>query len=130
MLIKATGTGEDWILMRDDDPAQAGQQNHPAQLAVGVVGAGRAGTAMAAALGRAGHRVVAASAVSAASLGRARRSLPDARIVPPDRVVELADLVLLTVPDDALPGLVAGLAAAGAPLAGRLVVHASGRHGQ
>ncbi len=40
-----------------------------------------------------------------------------------------ADLVLLTVPDDVLAGLVAGLAATGVPMAGRIVVHASGRHG-
>ncbi len=40
-----------------------------------------------------------------------------------------ADLVLLTVPDDVLPGLVEGLAATGAPYAGRLVAHASGAHG-
>jgi predicted short-subunit dehydrogenase-like oxidoreductase (DUF2520 family) len=33
------------------------------------------------------------------------------------------------VPDDALPGLVAGLAATGAPREGRLLAHASGRHG-
>ena len=33
-------------------------------------------------------------------------------------MVDAADLVLLTVPDDALPGLVSGLAATGAPLAG------------
>jgi predicted short-subunit dehydrogenase-like oxidoreductase (DUF2520 family) len=33
------------------------------------------------------------------------------------------------VPDDALPGLVAGLAATGAPLEGRLLAHASGRYG-
>jgi predicted short-subunit dehydrogenase-like oxidoreductase (DUF2520 family) len=33
------------------------------------------------------------------------------------------------VPDDALPGLVSGLAATGAPLEGRLLAHASGRYG-
>jgi predicted short-subunit dehydrogenase-like oxidoreductase (DUF2520 family) len=49
--------------------------------------------------------------------------------MPPEKVVTHADLVLLTVPDDALAGLVAGLAATGAPLQGRLLVHASGRHG-
>ena len=37
--------------------------------------------------------------------------------------------MLLTVPDDALPGLVAGLASTGAPFAGRLLAHASGAHG-
>jgi predicted short-subunit dehydrogenase-like oxidoreductase (DUF2520 family) len=44
-------------------------------------------------------------------------------------VVERADLVLLTVPDDVLAGLVAGLAASGVPMEGRLMAHASGRHG-
>ena len=44
-------------------------------------------------------------------------------------MVAAADLVLLTVPDDVLPGLVAGLAATGAALEGRLLAHASGRHG-
>jgi predicted short-subunit dehydrogenase-like oxidoreductase (DUF2520 family) len=35
----------------------------------------------------------------------------------------------MTVPDDVLPGLVAGLARTGAPYAGRLLAHASGAHG-
>ncbi len=102
---------------------------HPAQLAVGVVGAGRAGTAMAVALSRAGHRVVAASAVSDRSLRRIAESLPSVPVVPAAEAVARADLVLLTVPDDVLPGLVGGLAATGVPVAGRIMVHASGRHG-
>lgn len=102
---------------------------HPAQLAVGVVGAGRAGTAMAAALAQAGHRVVAASGVSQKSLDRIAASLPGVPVLRPEEVVERADLVLLTVPDDALADLVAGLAATDVPLAGRLIAHASGRHG-
>ncbi len=120
--------------MRDDNnqpAADAGEADlpHPAQLAVGVVGAGRAGTAMAAALARAGHRVVAASAVSQVSLGRIARSLPQVRVARPEQVVEASDLVLLTVPDDALPGLVRGLAETDVPMEGRLMAHASGRHG-
>ncbi len=115
--------------MRADDQCRLSDFTHPAQLAVGVVGTGRAGTAMAIALARAGHRVVAAAAVSEASLRRAADHLPDAVIGRPEQVVAQSDLVLLTVPDDALPGLVSGLAATGAPLAGRLLVHASGRHG-
>ncbi len=106
-----------------------GSSEHPAQLRVGVVGAGRAGTALAAALRRAGHEVVAASAVSEASVRRIRRDLPGTAIKQPAEVVSAADLVLLTVPDDVLPGLVAGLAATGADLTGRLLAHASGRHG-
>jgi predicted short-subunit dehydrogenase-like oxidoreductase (DUF2520 family) len=101
----------------------------PARLAVGIIGAGRAGTALGAALARAGHQVVAASAVSDASLRRAHANFPDAVITEPSQVLRRADLALLTVPDDALPGLVAGLAATGAPLEGRMLAHASGRYG-
>jgi predicted short-subunit dehydrogenase-like oxidoreductase (DUF2520 family) len=102
---------------------------HPARLAVGVIGAGRAGTALGTALARAGHQVVAASAVSEASLSRARASFPGAAITEPSQVLRRADLTLLTVPDDVLPGLVAGLAATGAPVEGRMLAHASGRYG-
>ena len=73
--------------------------------------------------------MVAASAVSDASVDRARTVFPDAVITEPGQVLRRADLVLLTVPDDVLPGLVAGLAATEAPVAGRLLAHASGRHG-
>ena len=60
------------------------QTAHPAELGVGVVGAGRVGTALAAALRRSGHRIVAVSAVSAASLrpgggAAARHAGPAAR---------------------------------------------------
>jgi predicted short-subunit dehydrogenase-like oxidoreductase (DUF2520 family) len=104
-------------------------QRHPAQLQVGVVGAGRVGTVLAVALSRAGHQVVAASAVSDASISRLQARLPGVAVCQPAEVVARADLVLLTVPDDVLPGLVAGLASTGADLAGRLLAHASGRHG-
>ena len=110
--------------MNPDNPIE-----HPARLRVGIVGAGRAGTALAVALGRAGHEIVAASAVSDASVQRVQRNLPGIAIMQPPEVVAAADLVLLTVPDDVLPGLVAGLAATGAALEGRLVAHVSGRHG-
>ncbi|MFC5187049.1 Rossmann-like and DUF2520 domain-containing protein [Actinomadura harenae] len=106
------------------DPA-----DRPARLSVGVVGAGRVGTALGVALGHAGHRVVAVSAVSAASRQRAEERLPGAEVTDPRDVVAASELVLLTVPDDALRELAAGLAATGAPLEGRLVVHTSGRYG-
>jgi predicted short-subunit dehydrogenase-like oxidoreductase (DUF2520 family) len=102
---------------------------HPARLRVGVVGAGRVGTALAVALGRAGHDVTAVSAVSDASIRRIEQRLPGVAIRQPPEVVASADLVLMTVPDDVLPGLVAGLAATGAAVEGRLIAHASGRHG-
>jgi predicted short-subunit dehydrogenase-like oxidoreductase (DUF2520 family) len=96
---------------------------------VGIVGVGRAGTALGRALSRAGHTVLAVSAVSEASVERARANFPLAAIVEPADVVRAADLILLTVPDDTLPGLVAGLVATGAPVTGRMLVHASGRYG-
>ena len=111
------------------NPESIPADGHPARLAVGIVGAGRAGTALGVALARAGHQVVAASAVSDASLRRARANFPAAVITEPSQVLRRADLALLTVPDDALPGLVAGLAATGAPLEGRMLAHASGRYG-
>jgi predicted short-subunit dehydrogenase-like oxidoreductase (DUF2520 family) len=102
---------------------------HPARLRVGVVGAGRVGTALAVALGRAGHDVTAVSAVSDASIRRIGQRLPGVAISRPPEVVASADLVLMTVPDDVLPGLVAGLAATEAAVEGRLIAHTSGRHG-
>ncbi|MEW5535868.1 Rossmann-like and DUF2520 domain-containing protein, partial [Streptomyces virginiae] len=105
------------------------QQPRPARLAVGVVGAGRVGPALARALQQAGHRPVAVSGVSDASVRRAARMLPDVPLVPPGQVLERADLVLLTVPDDALPSLVEGLAETGAIRPGQLLVHTSGRYG-
>src|SRR4051794_19106375 len=100
-------------------------------LIVGVVGAGRVGAVIGAALTAAGHRVVAVSAVSAASRERAARLLPRAVVLPADEVARAAtDLLLLAVPDDALPGVVAGLAATGALRPGQIVAHTSGAHGR
>jgi predicted short-subunit dehydrogenase-like oxidoreductase (DUF2520 family) len=108
---------------------ETGTSEHPARLRVGIVGPGRAGTALALALARAGHDVTAAAAVSQQSKRRVRDNFPRARLTDPAGVLGAADLVLLTVPDDVLPGLVEGLAATGAPYEGRLVAHASGAHG-
>jgi predicted short-subunit dehydrogenase-like oxidoreductase (DUF2520 family) len=101
----------------------------PARLAVGVVSAGRVGAVLGAALAAAGHHVVATSGVSRASVRRASELLPDVPLLPPDETVTLADLALLAVPDDVLPGLVRGLAAAGCFRPGQIVVHTSGAHG-
>lgn len=101
----------------------------PARLDVGVIGVGRAGAPVAAALDRAGHRVVAAHAVSLSSRNRASTLLPNAELVEIDAVLARADLVLLAVPDDTLPGLVEGLVAAQAIRPGQFVVHLAGRFG-
>lgn len=101
----------------------------PPRLTVGVLGCGRVGAALGAALQRAGHPVLRVSAVSDASRARAAALLPDAEVVAADEVARDAGLVLLTVPDDVLPGLVEGLVATGTLTPGQLVLHASGRHG-
>jgi predicted short-subunit dehydrogenase-like oxidoreductase (DUF2520 family) len=101
----------------------------PARLRVGVIGAGRVGAVLGAALAAAGHDVVAASGLSTASAERAARLLPGTPLLPADEVVAAADLVVLAVPDDTLAGLVAGLAETGAWRAGQLTFHTSGAHG-
>jgi predicted short-subunit dehydrogenase-like oxidoreductase (DUF2520 family) len=101
----------------------------PARLDVGVVGTGRVGAVLGAALRRAGHKVVAASGVSDASRARAAALLPGVPLLPVEEVVRRAELVVLAVPDDALADLVAGLASTRGWQAGQLVVHTSGRHG-
>lgn len=101
----------------------------PGRLDVGVVGAGRVGAVWGAALAGAGHRLVAASGVSEDSVSRIETLLPGVPRMEPEAVVRASDLVLLTVPDDALAPLVSGLAAVGAWRRGQIAVHASGRHG-
>jgi predicted short-subunit dehydrogenase-like oxidoreductase (DUF2520 family) len=101
----------------------------PARLKVGVVGAGRVGAVLGAALQQAGHQVVAVSGVSDASLRRAAELLPGIPVLPVDEVVARAELLVLAVPDDALADLIAGLSATRSWQAGQLVAHTSGRHG-
>jgi predicted short-subunit dehydrogenase-like oxidoreductase (DUF2520 family) len=55
--------------------------------------------------------------------------LPGVPLLPPDEVVQRADLAVLAVPDDVLPGLVRGLANAGCFRPGQIVVHTSGAYG-
>ncbi|WP_051393756.1 Rossmann-like and DUF2520 domain-containing protein [Glycomyces arizonensis] len=101
------------------------QRTAASRLAVGVVSAGRVGSIVGSALQRAGHRIVAATAVSEASRARAARSFPDAEILPPPDVTASAELVVIAVPDDAIAPLVAAL-----PFRpGQIVVHTSGANG-
>lgn len=102
---------------------------NPPRLRIGVVGTGRVGSTLAAALAQAGHTIVAASGVSDASRRRAEALRPELGVRPPDEVAAAADLLLLTVPDDELIDLVAGFEKAGVWRAGQIVVHTSGHHG-
>ncbi|MGB3770141.1 MAG: DUF2520 domain-containing protein [Rhodococcus sp. (in: high G+C Gram-positive bacteria)] len=101
----------------------------PARLSVGVVSAGRVGTAMGEALERVGHVVFGCAAVSDASRGRAASRLPDAVVMPAVDVARRSELLLLAVPDQELAALVQGLARTDAVSPGTLVMHTSGANG-
>ncbi|CAB4625703.1 unannotated protein [freshwater metagenome] len=101
----------------------------PPRLRVGVIGTGRAGSVIGAALHRVGHEVVAVAAVSEISRLRAQALLPQAPVVDVADVAAASDLVLVAVPDDVLEGLLAGLAASGVVKPGQFWVHLSGRYG-
>ena len=101
----------------------------PARLKVGVISAGRVGTALGVALERADHVVVACSAISNASRRLAERRLPDTPVLAVPDVADRAELLLLTVPDSELIGLINGLAATGALRRGTIVAHTSGANG-
>ncbi|MEJ5913913.1 DUF2520 domain-containing protein [Pseudokineococcus sp. 1T1Z-3] len=115
-------------------PAAAGgpapaSADRPGRLGVGVVGGGRVGAVLGAALRAAGHAVVGASGVSEQTRERVDALLPGVPLLEVPEVVRRAELVLLAVPDDALADLVHGLAATGAWQPGQLVVHTAGRFG-
>lgn len=99
-------------------------------LTAGLIGAGRAGPVLGAALVAAGHRLTATTARSPASRDRVALMLPSAAVLPAEEVARAAtDLLVIAVPDDALGPLVAQLAHAGAVRPGQVVAHTSGAHG-
>ncbi len=110
--------------MSGQDPAQ-----RPGRLGVGVIGAGRVGAVLGAALRNAGHTVTGVHAVSEASRTRAEALLPEVPVLEIPEILRRSEMVLFAVPDDVLPELVSGLAAAGHVQTGHLLVHTSGRHG-
>ena len=95
----------------------------------GVVGAGRVGAVLAAALRSAGHEITAVAGESAASRTRAETLLPGVHVDKPTAVARSCDVLLLTVPDDMLGNVVTMLSASGAIGRGQYVVHTSGKHG-
>lgn len=96
---------------------------------VGVIGAGRVGAVLAAALRAQGHEIVAVAAESTLSRERAHTLLSGVPIFKPTEVARRSDLLLLTVPDDMLENVATQLVGAGAIRPGTRVVHTSGRHG-
>lgn len=101
----------------------------PPRLDVGVVGTGKAGSVLGAALKRAGHQIKACTAVSDISKLRAEALLPGVPIATIEETVADRDLVLLSIPDDVLEQVVLGLAATNSVSPGTFVLHLSGRYG-
>ena len=101
----------------------------PGRLGIGIIGAGRVGPILGAALAGAGHAIVGISAISQSSRDRAEAILPGAPILTVPEIVERSELVIIAVPDAQLESLVSGLAAAGTWQAGQLVLHTSARYG-
>jgi predicted short-subunit dehydrogenase-like oxidoreductase (DUF2520 family) len=76
---------------------------------LGFIGAGRVGTGLALSLARARCRVVAVASRSRASAKKLAGRLPGARTCPPQEVADRADLVFLTVPDDAIEAVASNI---------------------
>jgi predicted short-subunit dehydrogenase-like oxidoreductase (DUF2520 family) len=99
------------------------------RLGIGIVGAGRVGPVLGAALAGAGHAVVGISAISESSRERAEAMLHGVPILDVPAIIERSELVILAVPAAELPALVAGLASTGAWQPGQLVLHTAAEYG-
>ena len=91
------------------------------RLGVGVIGAGRVGPVIGAALAGAGHALLGITAGSDPE--RVAAILPGVPVLDADEIVRRSELVVIAVPHDELPGLVAGLAELDQWQTGQLVLH-------
>jgi predicted short-subunit dehydrogenase-like oxidoreductase (DUF2520 family) len=97
------------------------------RLGVGVIGAGRVGPVLAAALAGAGHALI--GITSGSDDDRVEAILPGLPVLTADEVVRRSELVVIAVPHDQLPALVTGLAELGAWQPGQLVLHTDPAYG-
>jgi predicted short-subunit dehydrogenase-like oxidoreductase (DUF2520 family) len=96
-------------------------------LPFGVIGFGRVGSALAAALRQAGHPVAGVATRSAAGRERADVVLPGVAVLDAAELVRRAALILVTVPDDQIENVVTSLASEWLP--GQIVAHTAGVKG-
>ena len=97
------------------------------RLGVGVIGAGRVGPVIGAALAGAGHALVGITPGSDDE--RVSAILSGVPVLDALEVARRSELVVVSVPHDELPGLVAGLAEVGAWQPGQLVLHTDPAYG-
>ena len=93
------------------------------RLGIGIIGAGRVGPVLGAALAGAGHAIVGIAATAENNKDRARAMLADVPILDIPDLIERSELVILAIPESEIESLVAGLAATGAWQPGQLVLH-------
>ncbi|MBM7468398.1 putative short-subunit dehydrogenase-like oxidoreductase (DUF2520 family) [Microbacterium keratanolyticum] len=97
------------------------------RLGIGIIGAGRVGPVIGAALAGAGHALTGITAGS--DPDRVAAILPDVPVRDADEIVRISELVVLAVPSDQLPGIVAGLAETESWQPGQLVLHTDPGYG-
>ncbi|GAD34221.1 oxidoreductase [Microbacterium sp. AISO3] len=97
------------------------------RLGVGIIGAGRVGPVIGAALAGAGHALTGVTAGS--DRERVDAVIPGVPVLDADEVVRRSELVVIAVPHDELGPLVSGLAELGAWQVGQLVLHTDPGHG-
>jgi|AntAceMinimDraft_13_1070369.scaffolds.fasta_scaffold25210_2 predicted short-subunit dehydrogenase-like oxidoreductase (DUF2520 family) len=99
----------------------------PPRLRVGVIGVGRVGAVLGAALRRVGHHVVGVHGRSDISRVRAEALLPGVPLLPMNEVAADCDLLVIAVADDAIAAVVEEIQSD--LHMGQYVLHVSGRHG-
>jgi len=101
--------------------------NRDGRLGIGIIGAGRVGPVVGAALAGAGHALT--GITSGSDDDRAAAVLPAVPVLEPLEVVRRSELVVIAVPHDELPGLVSGIAELGGWQMGQLVLHTDPAYG-
>ncbi len=118
---------------RRDAAYDEGYPDAPAHLPLGrvaIVGPGRLGTVLAAALAQAGHTIASAGGGGDAARDRFRRRFPAATTVADSAAAARgADLVVVATPDDVVEPVVSALARADAIHVGQRVLHVAGSLG-
>ena len=98
-------------------------------MAIGIISAGKVGSVLGAALRAAGNTVIGAVARSSTSRERLDALLPAVPARETEYLRARADLILLALPDAALPGVVEHAPGQGWWRPGQLVIHTSARFG-
>lgn len=97
------------------------------RLGIGIIGAGRVGPIVGAALAGAGHAIT--GITSGSDDDRAAAVLPGVPVLDAQEVTRRSELVIVAVPHDELPRLISGLAELGAWQMGQLVLHTDPAYG-